>query len=110
MSQNEKLLSLLSDGLPHRTDEIMRICYGDEHLGLSRVGARIYDLTQKGHDILGWKDPEWPTLYFYRLVKSREAFSANPARETSPGMEGALRAQGVLFGSEKKDRTPWDFS
>lgn len=47
MSQKDKLCNLLEDGKPHRTDEIMRVCYGGEHLGLARVGARIWDLKNK---------------------------------------------------------------
>ena len=45
---------------------------------------------------------------FNPFVKSREAFSANPASETSPGMEGAKTAQGIFY--KEKERTPWDFS
>lgn len=113
MSQADKLLEVLSDGEPHRTDEILDKVYGGEHLGLARIGARVHDLKNRGQKIEGWTDPDHKTLYWYQLenpAKSREAISANPARETSPGMEGALRAQGVLFGSEKKVRTPWDFT
>ena len=68
MSQAQKLLNLLLDGEAHRTDEIMQRVYGGEHLGLSRVGARIYDIKKRGHRIEGWRDPRWPTLYWYRLM------------------------------------------
>ena len=68
MTQAQKLLELLKDGKPHRTDEIMAKVYGNEHLGLVRVGARIWDLKQKGNVIHGWHDAKRPTLYFYQLI------------------------------------------
>lgn len=67
MSQTLKLKNLLEDGEPHRTDEIMETVYGGSHLGLARVGARIYDLKQKGLVIEGWRDEANPTLYWYQL-------------------------------------------
>ena len=66
MSQNAKILELLSDGKPHRTDEIMASVYGGSHLGLARIGARIWELKKKGYEIKGWKDSN-PTLYYYQL-------------------------------------------
>jgi len=69
MSQINRLYNLLSDGLPHRTDQILKEVYGSEHLGIARVGARIYDLRKKGLDIRGWEDKEKPTLYYYQLEK-----------------------------------------
>lgn len=66
-SQATKLLELLSDGKPHSTVEICEKVYGAQHLGLSRVGARIYDLRKRGHEIRGWKDKENPAIYWYWL-------------------------------------------
>jgi len=66
-SQKEKLYELLKDGFPHRTDEIMEKVYGNDHCGLARVGARIWDLKNAGHAIIGYKDADHPSLYFYRL-------------------------------------------
>ena len=68
MSQANKLLTLLSDGNPHRTDEILRVVYGNEHLGLARPGARIDDLKKRGHTIRGWHDTKQRTLYWYQLI------------------------------------------
>lgn len=68
MSQTLKLLNLLQDGRPHRTDEIMAKVYGNDHLGLARVGARIWDLKKKGNDIRGWKDENNHALYYYQLI------------------------------------------
>lgn len=65
-SQKIRLLKLLSDGKPHRTDNILQEVYGSEHLGLARVGARIWDLKQAGKNIVGWKD-ENKQLYWYQL-------------------------------------------
>lgn len=68
-SQTEKLYELLSDGLPHRTDEIMEKVYGSDHLGLARCGARIYDLKKKyGVEITGRKDTVNPSLYWYQMI------------------------------------------
>lgn len=67
MSQKEKLREFLSDGKPHRTDEIVNSVYG-QGLSLARVGARIYDLKQDGFKIVGWKDTETPSLYWYAHV------------------------------------------
>lgn len=68
-SQTDKLYNLLKDGESHRTDEIMKKVYGNDHLGLARVGARIYDIKVKyGVRINGWKDENKPSLYWYQLV------------------------------------------
>jgi hypothetical protein len=67
MSQTSRLLTLLSDGLPHRTDEIVEKVYG-HGLSLSRVGARVYDLKTKYElNINGWHDPKNKSLYWYQL-------------------------------------------
>lgn len=69
MSQANKLLDLLSDGNPHSTTEIMAKVYGGSHLGLARVGARIFDLKKQGHVITGKKDRYNPTVYWYQIKK-----------------------------------------
>lgn len=77
MTQAQRLLELLSDGRAHRTDEIMRVVYGSDHLGIARISARVWDLNDRfkkqgrPERIVSEKDPEHPTLYFYRLVGSR---------------------------------------
>lgn len=108
MSQADKLLALLSDGLPHRTDEIAELVYGGSHLGLSRIGARVYDLKKKRYDINGWKDKETPSLYWYQLTlaKSRDAF-ANPANSALSRMGGEGAAQGIF--NYLTDNDPWRF-
>lgn len=68
MSQTSKLKDLLKDCQPHRTDEIMRIVYGSEHLGLARVGARIWDLKRQGIVINGWSDEKIPSLFWYQMT------------------------------------------
>ena len=77
MSQSSKLLSLLSDGLPHNTIEIVQevyaggevcnSCGSPKVLSLSRVGARIWDLKQKGHVIKGWRDEDNSALWWYQM-------------------------------------------
>lgn len=69
MSQSAKLLALLSDGNPHSTVEILNAVYGGSHLGIARIGARIYDLKKSGKEIKGWKDKDRPTVHWYQLVK-----------------------------------------
>lgn len=69
-SHKAKLLELLSDKEPHSTPEILEKVYGNEHLGLARVGARIWDLKDEGHKINGWNDPLKPTIHWYQLTKT----------------------------------------
>ena len=78
MAQADILYDLLSDGEPHRTDEIMRKVYGGSHLGLSRVGARIFDVKAKYNvKIDGWKDEHNPTLYWYQIHPASEITVTN---------------------------------
>jgi hypothetical protein len=66
MSQITKLKQLLSDNRPHSTYEICEVVYGDSHLGVARIGARVWDLNHKhAFRIVGWKDTENPALYWY---------------------------------------------
>lgn len=68
VGQVTKLYELFSNGLPHRTDEILRVVYGGDRLGLARVAARVYDVKKKYNvDIQGWPDKENPTLYWYQM-------------------------------------------
>jgi hypothetical protein len=74
-SQTQKLINLLSDGLEHSTIEILEKVYGNDHLGLARVSARIYDAKQQGFEIVGRRDKISPSIYWYRIVK--EAVQTN---------------------------------
>jgi hypothetical protein len=69
MSQVNKLYDLLYDGLPHRSDEILSVVYGSEHLGLARIASRIYDLKKKGLIIRSYPDPDKRSLTWYQLIK-----------------------------------------
>jgi hypothetical protein len=72
-SQTDVLFNLLSDGRPHRTDEIVAVVYAakDGH-SLARVGARVNDI--KNHpdkygtvDITGKHDEHNRSLYWYTM-------------------------------------------
>jgi len=75
-SQKQRLLHLLLDYQWHSTPEILEKVYGAAHLGLSRIGARCYDLKTDGHDIEGKNDEVNKTIYHYRL-KRKEPTQAN---------------------------------
>ncbi len=68
VSQAEKIHRLLLDGLPHRTDEIARVCYGiTEGVWFPRIGARVFDAKRKhGFEVESWPDKENPKLWWYR--------------------------------------------
>jgi hypothetical protein len=67
-TQTQRLYELLKDCRPHRTDEIMRVVYGSDHLGVARIGARVWDVQKKyGVKVDGRHDPEKPSLYWYRM-------------------------------------------
>src|SRR3990172_10029952 len=69
-SQTDRLYYLLKDGQPHRTDEVCQIVYGNSHLGLARISARIWDIKKKYNlNITGWRDKINPTLYWYQIEK-----------------------------------------
>ncbi len=72
MSQADKLLELLSDEEAHSTVEIMRVVYGGDHLGLARVGARVYDLKEKGYVIESRPGKINKTIWYYKLMASPE--------------------------------------
>lgn len=68
MAQTKKLYELLSDGQPHRTDQICREVYGDEHLGVARIGARIWDIKKKQNlQIKSWRDEVKKNLWWYQI-------------------------------------------
>lgn len=74
MSQKDSLFLLLNDGEPHSTVEILEVVYGGSHLGLARVGARVYDLRREGYEIEGWKDKQNPTIYWYQMKVSADCY------------------------------------
>lgn len=96
MSQANRLLQLLADGKVHRTDEILEKVYGGSHLGIARVGARIWDLKSRGHKIIGWKDPDHPSLYFYQLLFAQSTEKPKPP-EPPRKVEAPERRQGALL-------------
>lgn len=66
-SQKAKLRSLLKDGQWHTTEEIAQKVYGSKHAGLSRVGARIWDLKQDGCQIESSQTPV-KTIWKYKMA------------------------------------------
>lgn len=86
MSQTKKLLELLQDGNWHSTPEILEKVYGNEHLGIARIGARVYDISKHGHKIESRKKDK--TIWEYRL----------PKKDGSHGHSGTpIPAGGELF-------------
>jgi len=75
MSQAQRLLKLLRDGKPHSTLEILDTVYGSAHLGLARVGARVYDLKQQGYHIRSFRDPRNKAVWWYQLLTQLTLFS-----------------------------------
>jgi hypothetical protein len=68
VSQTDILYDLLKDNKPHSTIEIMSKVYGDDHLGLARVGARIWDCQRKYKvKIKGWHDHDKRSIYWYQI-------------------------------------------
>ncbi|CAG0941186.1 hypothetical protein BROC_01325 [Candidatus Brocadiaceae bacterium] len=80
LSQTSKLYELLSDGNPHRTDEIVNKTYSGG--SLARVGARIWDIQKKyGVKIRGWHDSMNPKLYWYQIVPPEIPLEETPEYE-----------------------------
>ena len=77
LSQTERLYRLLSDGLPHRSDDIQRIICGSDKVGLFRLAARCLDVKHKyGVSLTGRRDREKPTLYWYQMFRPQNEISA----------------------------------
>ena len=71
MTQKERLKAVLDDGKPHRTDELLERVYGAAHLGIARLGARVYEVRESlpsTKQIRAWKDKVTPSLTWYQLV------------------------------------------
>jgi len=67
MTQTERILEILLDGRPHSTFELVEKAYESHGPSLARLGARIWDLKQKGYEIIGWRDPDNRKKYWYQL-------------------------------------------
>lgn len=68
-SQTQRLFNLLSDGMPHSTLEIMAKIYGNDHLGLARVGARIWDIKKKYNVVIdSWDDKNKRSIHWYQII------------------------------------------
>lgn len=71
MSQNDSLYRILSDGLPHRADNLVVSVYGFcDGVRLARLSARVYDVKMKHSvEINSWPDKGNKKLWWYQLVK-----------------------------------------
>ena len=105
MSQTSRLLDLLKSGRWIRTDYILEAVYGDDHLGIARIGARIADLKNRGAVIEGRRDPKKPSLYWYRMTKSPVKNPESGPVDTVVSGQPPKPAQGTLFNMRE---TPWD--
>jgi hypothetical protein len=74
MTHNQRVLALLSDGLPHSHHELYRL-YVMAH-------SRVSDLRKQGHDIRCWREGD---SYLYQLV--------------SPSLNGGTTAASVSVPS-----------
>lgn len=74
MSQTEKLYTLLLSGEWVTTVQIMELVYGGSHLGLARVGARIFDIKKRPdvERIESRKSKEAETVWEYRMTLRKE--------------------------------------
>lgn len=71
LSQKNKLLELLSDGLGHNTDEIITFCYPSEGRvkTSARYGGRLDDLRKMGYVILrGEPDTEIKGVFWFKII------------------------------------------
>jgi hypothetical protein len=114
MSQADKLYDLLSDGKPHRTDEILRVVYGGSHLGLSRATARISDLIKAGSVFLdrngneitghnvkrGWKDDNNPTLYWYWMKRNLQLDEELTETELNAMLDGIIKKTPISWDNK----------
>ncbi len=68
-SQKARLLALLSDGEWHDTVEMLNKVYKvDDHAGIARPGARVFDLKKDGINIESRR--KQGTVWEYRIVRS----------------------------------------
>lgn len=100
VSQSEKLFGILSDGLPHRVDELVTKVYEfDQGPSIARLGARVWDLKKKyGFEIKSWPDPNNRKLWFYQiLAKNLQSEGLKPDRCLV--QPSGVWTQGSLFES-----------
>lgn len=102
-SQAERLLKFLSDGEPHSTVEILEQVYGGSHLGIARVGARIWDLKARGHDITGWKDPTNPAVYVYQMKVGSVAAFIEAAEKAKPIVQAMEERKVIRYETVERD-------
>jgi len=65
-SQKQRLAEFLSDNEWHDTPSIVSSVYGNQHLGLSRLSARILDLKHDGHIIESRRKKG--SIWEYRMI------------------------------------------
>jgi hypothetical protein len=71
MSQTDKLHKLLRDGKWHTTPNILAEVYGSSHLGIARIGARIWDLRHRYNRTIETRRIR-DTIWAYRMPRIRK--------------------------------------
>lgn len=99
MSQSNILLTILGDGLPHSSFELLSQVYHASGPTAARLGARIYDLKKQGHKIKGWRDEQVPTKWWYQ----RESAPQVVHKGAAPGLSTAIFSQRYLELIEKQE-------
>lgn len=66
LSQKARLLAILHNYKTHTTPDLLEKVYGDQHLGIARLAARINDLKKDGYLIESKKQGK--SVWSYRLA------------------------------------------
>lgn len=66
-SQTTEILNVLSDHMAHSSFELVERVYHANGPTLARLGARIWDLRQKGWRIDSWRDQVDRSKHWYCL-------------------------------------------
>lgn len=97
MSQIDRLYSLMSDGEPHSTFEIVEKVYDMDTTTIARVGARIFDVKRRfGAYIESYPDKSNKKMWWYRMKKSSPANVSAVGGQRS-ALESPSSKQGSFF-------------
>ena len=65
-TQKARIMWVLADNQWHTTLEIRERAYGDDHLSMARIAARMFELKKAGHQIESRR--KQGTVWEYRLI------------------------------------------